>query len=80
MCRVCGWDDGDEFYDESGSPTYIICHCCGAESGLDQPDVRSARRYRQQWLDRGAPWFSPSATPPDWSVEVQLQAVPAAYR
>ena len=80
VCRVCGWDDGDDFYDQTGSATYIICDCCGAEAGRDQYDARSARRYRQEWLDKGAPWFSPRDMPPDWNVEAQLQAVPASYR
>jgi len=79
VCRVGGWDDGDEFYDETGAPTYIICDCCGAESGLHEYSKKAAIRYRQQWIARGAVWSSPKAKPKDWDIDAQLQKVPAYF-
>ena len=64
-------------YDLSlGLPSYEVCDCCGFEFGNDdEPGTAkgiSFEDYRQDWLSEGAPWFSPSKRPPDWSLEAQL--------
>lgn len=76
VCRVCGWWENDDFYDEAGIPLYGICSCCGAESGADDMTWRSARRYRKAWIESGARWFDPSVRPDDWTVETYNYRTP----
>lgn len=69
LCRVCGWDFGEEPW-SGGAPQYLICDCCGAESGVDDRNERLATRYLRWWIDRGCAWTSPTARPPGWGEEV----------
>ena len=67
------------YEDSLGPASYDVCSCCGFEFGFDDNPGASARAdsfesYRQDWLDRGAPWFSPVARPAGWSVDEQLAA------
>lgn len=78
--QVCGWGDGDAFYDETGAPTYLICDCCGGESGADDHDLRAARRYRAKWSSEGSPWFNPKARPSSWDPDAQFGNVTEGYR
>jgi hypothetical protein len=65
VCRVCGYDDvGEERYSAGGVPEYVICPCCGAESGVDDSTLREARRYRSAWVGAGAKWWSSRADMP----------------
>lgn len=64
-CRVCGWDLHEPGWDPS--PQYVICVCCGAESGVDDLDERQARRYLVAWIARGGRWFVPDEMPDGWS-------------
>ncbi len=76
-CRVCGWDFGEEPWLD-GAPQYLICDCCGAESGVDDLGEQLAVRYLRWWIDRGCVWTSPAARPPDWresSLRAQLGTV-----
>lgn len=70
-CRVCGWDLGEPGWNPD--PLYIICECCGAESGVDDIDEESARLYLRSWAASGGPWFDPSKQPNDWSMTEYLQ-------
>lgn len=77
-CRVCGWDF-EELTRPDGFPSYLICSCCGAEVGVDDIDLKTIRKYRQKWIDRGAPWFSMKERPVKWSIQLQLESVPFEY-
>jgi hypothetical protein len=68
-CLVCG-------YDQMPHPPkdYNICPCCGVEYGLDDA-FDSHRKLRNEWLKRGAPWFSllpPYVAPVNWSAWDQV--------
>lgn len=51
---------------------YNICPCCGTEFGYD--DFSSDHRdLRNEWLSRGALWWSEDEPPPQgWSPGIQL--------
>lgn len=65
-CRVCGWNLGGPGW--APSPQYIICACCGAESGVDDLDERQASRYLLAWISKGGGWFLPQEMPEGWSL------------
>jgi hypothetical protein len=49
---------------------YNICECCGTEFGVDD-ELRSHEELRDDWINRGAPWFF--RTPPvGWNPWTQL--------
>lgn len=79
-CRVCGLDDGEELYDQYGVPQYVICGCCGVESGLGDQDLSQVRENRGYWVARGAPWHWPEDKPAEWDVLAQLSNVPEEWR
>jgi hypothetical protein len=54
ICRVCGLDEDDERWTVPDGAQYVICSCCGAESGADDFDLDRVRRYRTTWIDAGA--------------------------
>jgi len=57
---------------EDSGPKYLICECCGAETGVDDIDERTAQRYRAAWLTRGGRWFVEAARPSTWSAVDQM--------
>ena len=65
-CLVCGWDFQEPSW--SPAPLYLICHCCGSESGVDDLDERRAAESLLRWVARGAPWFVAAERPDGWSV------------
>ena len=66
-CPVCGYS-GLEF----PPANYSICACCGTEFGYDDR-VLSHSRLREQWIQRGCPWFDPGEAKPDgWNPWIQL--------
>ena len=74
-CRVCGFDNyPDEFW-ENNSPMYIICPCCGCESGNEDYDIKSIKKYREEWLNKGAIWFNEKIKPKDWDLLKQLKNI-----
>lgn len=74
-CEVCGWPDDDLAPDVSGAPTYAICDCCGAESGVDDATPRSVQVYRRSWLRRSTPWSDPRRRPDGWDASSQLASI-----
>jgi hypothetical protein len=80
VCRVCGFDDNDERWSSSGSPNYVICPCCAAESGVDDTTARMVRAYRGRWAKEGYPWFEKGQRPDPWSAEAQIASVPPEWR
>jgi hypothetical protein len=52
-----------------------ICPCCGTEFGYDDDLGVTYRQIRDNWLEQGAPWFSPvDPQPDDWNAIAQLVA------
>lgn len=79
-CRVCGlrlteppWG-GDE-----KSPSHDICECCGVEHGYEDSGLESIRKYRAEWLAKGAKWFDPKEKPASWAAEEQIKKVPPEF-
>jgi len=80
-CRVCGKIQPEPPWGEDGaSPTYSICDCCGVEFGYEDANLESLRRYRNNWLATGMPWFRPKEKPNGWSYELQFMNVPQEFR
>ena len=71
-CRVCGFDIGGGW--DGAQPLYIICACCGAESGLEDSPTTSAHAYLRLWISAGCPWFDEAMRPPHWRLVDQLRA------
>jgi hypothetical protein len=77
MCRVCGWTDAtspDQLWD-GGVPLYVVCDCCGSESGVQDVSWRTALRARKVWIGAGAQWLTPETRPVDWDLAAQLERV-----
>lgn len=77
VCKVCGYD-GLEYsqYLKDDEPTFVICDCCGFESGYDDLDRGySIQEYRRKWLKEGAKWFDKSKKPVNWSLGKQLKNI-----
>ncbi|MFF1302288.1 hypothetical protein [Streptomyces sp. NPDC058307] len=79
-CRVCGRDDGEVLWDQHGVPQYVICDCCGIESGLGDDHLSKVRETRGYWVAQGAPWDVPKNRPTGWDALEQLSAIPAEWR
>ena len=66
VCPVCGYDDlYEQAYDAEGWGSFEICPCCGFQFGYDDyPDKEEGvARWRQEWAEKGKPWFSKSRLP-----------------
>lgn len=80
ICRVCGLDEGEDRWTGPDGAQYVICSCCGAESGVDDLSQDRVRRYRAKWMNEGAAWFSPQERPAYWQLDPQLSRIPVAWR
>jgi hypothetical protein len=70
-CPVCGFNGLNEVpYDKYGSPSHEICPCCGFEFGFEGKEDMA--RFREDWIRKGAPWFTPGLKPADWDPKKQL--------
>lgn len=78
-CRVCGLITEDIRWDDFGCPTYIICDCCGAESGYQDMHLFAIRNHRLEWSDSGSNWKYSKFQPPNWNLEDQLQQIPTQF-
>ncbi len=80
-CRVCGLLQDCEPWGENGkTPSYEICDCCGVEFGYEDSTQESTWRFRKNWIEKGAPWFTMALKPENWSMEEQLKHVPEEFR
>ena len=71
LCPVCGFDGLVEPpFDVDGTPSHEICPCCGVEFGFDDRD--DFAEFRQNWIEQGAPWFTPKIKPKGWDLQKQL--------
>jgi hypothetical protein len=77
-CRACGFDQAPQlpWGEDGNSPAYLICPCCGAESGLDEVTAADAAAYRDAWVKKGKAWFRPELMPKGWSWEKQKALIP----
>ncbi len=80
VCRVCGFDEGDERWTGPDGAQYVICPCCGAESGVEDVLLRWVRRHRLRWIRAGHSWWSRQEPPAGWDPDEQLAQVPPAWR
>ena len=80
ICRVCGLSEDDERWAGTDRPQCVICSCCGAESGVDDLDLKSVRAYRTKWIADGSAWFSSEERSADWQLDRQMSELPAAWR
>ena len=81
FCRICGYEHEEPQWGPDGqSPLYEICPCCGVESGYEDGTASAIHAYRQAWLAKGKPWFSPKCQPAHWNVVRQLENVPLEFR
>lgn len=70
MCPVCGfWGLKEAPYDH-GSPSFEICPCCGFEFGFEEKEDMA--RFRDDWIRKGTPWFTPALKPAEWDLKKQL--------
>ena len=49
LCRICGYDGEELFYDEEGYPKYRYCPCCGGQSGYDDFDTHCIESRHKAW-------------------------------
>lgn len=81
ICRVCGYNDGDHRFNGLGHPEYVICPCCGSESGVDDSDLDQVRRTRAKWVEAGCSWWSPNDEEPTaWKPGLWRDRVPERWR
>ncbi|MFE7049327.1 hypothetical protein ACFVAM_13300 [Streptomyces californicus] len=80
VCRICGFDFEDVATWEHGVPQYVICLCCGMESGLEDTDLEKVRNYRAEWVANGALWASPRHQRENSNVLAQMANIPAGWR
>ncbi|WP_431035763.1 hypothetical protein ACQYWQ_17710 [Streptomyces sp. P6-2-1] len=79
-CRVCGLGGEGALWNEYGVPQYLICPCCGVESGVEDETYARVQASRAQWLASGAEWKEPEYRPAHWNLEEQLARIPAQWR
>lgn len=81
ICRVCGYDDvGEERWTGPDGAQYVICPCCGAESGVEDYNLRAVRESRTKWVQAGCPWRDSDLRPDNWSFDQQAEQIPQAWR
>jgi len=77
-CHVCGLES------EYESGDWDICECCGYEPGFDGQSPQQVRRYREEWLNKGAKWFASfdvlRRKPPNWDLQAQFQNIPLEFQ
>jgi hypothetical protein len=51
-CKVCGYNELDmPQYHQDGAPSFIICDCCGFQSGYDDLDQgKTFEEFREWWI------------------------------
>ena len=70
-----------ERYSDGDIPEYVICACCGAESGVDDSTLDEVRRYRSEWVSQGADWWSSRAEMPSgWDLQTQMKLIPERWQ
>lgn len=79
-CRVCGFREWEPPWGIDGKTSTVdYCSCCGVQFGYQDCLPEGAKRYRTEWLEKGAKWAHPELKPEPWSVAEQLKKVPAEF-
>ncbi len=77
-CRICGlYIENSPWGLDGHSPTYEICSCCGVEFGNEDYTIESVKKYRENWINKGAIWFDPKEKPKEWNMGEQFKKIPA---
>ncbi len=80
-CRVCGlWLDDPPWGADGRTPLFDYCPCCGVEFGYQDATAVGAKRFREQWLERGGHWSVKEREPPNWDLTRQLEHIPEGFR
>lgn len=82
-CRVCGLlsEDIDKPWGGDGkTPSFNICNCCGCEFGYPDGLLSGIRKFRENWIAKGALWRDEKARPENWNLEEQLKKIPEVFR
>jgi len=81
FCRVCGLDQLEPQYGESGNmPTFNICSCCGVEFGYQDTIISAVKAFRERWVREGMRWSIPEEMPENWSWEEQKNQIPEMFK
>ena len=79
LCPACGFELWFKPWTEVSGAADEICPSCGIQFGYDDamPTTRHDvyRRWREQWVLEGMPWFSGQRRPASWDPGVQLARV-----
>ena len=62
------------------TPTFEFCICCGVQFGYLDAIPEAARTYRNEWFDRGSPWFIAAERPSGWNLFKQLRQIPEPFK
>lgn len=62
------------------TPNFDYCDCCHVELGNQDSLEEGIRKFRSEWLSKGAKWFDERKKPENWSLEEQLKNIAAEYR
>ncbi|MBI5857596.1 MAG: hypothetical protein HZB42_08085 [Sphingobacteriales bacterium] len=79
ICRICGHDMGEPAW-EDDNPNWLICNCCGSESGYEDTSVESVRANRSNWVKNGCKWFLLDAKPAEWDLQAQLNRISQKWK
>lgn len=66
--------------EDGNSPTNDICVCCGGEFGYEDGVLEGIRDYREDWIKKGYPWFTPKFKPENWDLKKQMENIPEEFR
>ncbi len=80
-CRVCGRHQGFRSWgSDMRSPSFETCDCCGTRFGFQDSSPKKIKKYREEWIKKGAPWHRPDQKLRDWTLEEQLTLIPYRFR
>ncbi len=79
VCRICGYEDSEPFWLQSGGSNFQICSCCWAESWYQDIQKSSVKNYRKKWLNNQIKWFDETKRPKDWDLIKQIKNIPDKY-
>jgi hypothetical protein len=79
ICRVCGYNCGEPLWDED-NPNWIICDCCGSESGYEDFTLDSIFLARKNWISNEYRWFDIKRKPTNWDFRQQLINIPDRWK
>ncbi|MDR2946036.1 MAG: hypothetical protein LBV79_04755 [Candidatus Adiutrix sp.] len=79
-CRVCGYRlDFFPWGVYNDTPSFEVCPCCGVQFGVMDETPVLAGQERQDWLNKGMPWFQEDKKPKNWEPEEQLAHIPLEF-